>query len=280
MAQINVVSSGYFETVGVPMVRGRPFRETDEADAEPVVVINERMALDLFGSEDPIGRRISEQQFDGGWGAWGRIVGVAANTREYGLSLSGAHTIYIPAAQRTAGSAIVVATTGEAGPLARRVTEVVQSMNGDRPVDDVTTLTELRREDIAADRLNAALFTAFALLALAIAAIGVLGVLAFAVSQRTREFGVRMALGAEQRQVLAMVIREGVLLAAGALVVGVLAAVALSRFLAELLFEVSRTDPATYLGVGVILATVAVLASYVPAKRATEIDPMEALRSE
>ena len=280
MGQVNLVSESYFETVGVPMVRGRPFRVTDDADSEPVVIINERMAQDIFGAEDPIGGRISQQRFDGSWGPWSRIVGVAANTREYGLSLSGAHTLYLPSAQQGAGPAIIVATTGEAGPIARRVTEIVRGMQADRPVDNVTTLTELRREDIAADRLNAALFSAFALLALVIAAIGVLGVLAFAVSQRTREFGVRMALGAEQSQVLGMVLREGALLAAGALVVGVVAAVGLSRFLVELLFEVSATDPGTYAAVGAVLAVVALLASYVPARRATKVDPMQALRSE
>jgi putative ABC transport system permease protein len=280
MGQINIVSPDYFETVGVPMVRGRTFRDTDVADSESVVIINERMALDLFGNQDPINQRISQQQFDGAWADWSLIVGVAANTREYGLSLSGAHTIYSPAAQSSAGPAVVVATTGEAGPLSRRVTEIVQGMNADRPVDNITTLTDLRTEDIAAEKLNAMLFSTFAVLALLIAAIGVLGVLAFAVSQRTREFGVRMALGAEQRQVLGMVLREGMILAAGALFVGVLAAMGLSRFLVELLFEVSATDPATYASVGAILAMVAVLAAYVPAKRATRVDPMEALRSE
>ena len=280
MGQVNTVSPGYFDAVGVPLVRGRAFRTTDDADSEPVVIINERMALDLFGQEDPINRRLAQQQFNGAWGEWSRIVGVAANTREYGLSLGGAHTIYIPAAQNGPGPSIIVATSGEAGPVSRRVREPVQALDTDRPVDNVTTLTELRREDIAADRLNAVLFSAFAVLALLIAAIGVLGVLAFAVSQRPREFGVRMALGAEQRQVLGMVLREGVVLAVGALVVGALAAMSLSRVLVELLFEVSRTDPFTYAVVGVLLATVALIAAYVPAKRATQVDPMVALRSE
>lgn len=280
MAQTNNVSVGYFGAIGVPMVRGRSFTDLDVEDSEHVVIINERMALDLFGQDNPIGQRIAQQNFNGQWGEWARIVGVAANTREYGIALAGAHTLYVPAAQFGAGSAIIVATSGEAGPLARRVTELVQGVNPDRPVDNVTTLTDLRSEDIAADRLNAVLFSAFAVLALLIAAIGVLGVLAFAVSQRRREFGVRMALGAEQRQVLAMVLAEGAMLAAGALVLGVIAAASLSGFLVELLFEVSRTDPTTYATVGVILGAVAIAAAWFPAHRATQVDPMEALRSE
>lgn len=280
MGQTNSVSVDYFETVGVPIVRGRGFRATDTGDSESVVIINERMALDLFGEESPINRRIAQQQFNGQWGQWGRIIGVAANTREYGLSLSGAHTLYVPAEQFGAGSAIIVATTGDAGPVARRVTEVVQGLNADRPVDQIATLTDLRSEDIAADRLNAALFSTFALLALVIAAVGVLGVLAFTVTQRTREFGVRMALGAEQRQVLGMVLGEGALLAVGAMVLGVVASASLSGFLVELLFEVSATDPRTYAIVGAVLTGVAILAAYLPARRATRVDPMEALRSE
>lgn len=160
------------------------------------------------------------------------------------------------------------------------MSEIVGGLDADRPVDNVTTLSDLRAENIAPERLNATLFAAFAGLALVIAAIGVLGVLAFTVSQRTREFGVRMALGAERGRVLAMVLREGALLAGGALVVGTVAAATLSRFLVGLLYEVEATDPATYAGVGVILATVALIAAYVPARRATMVDPMEALRSE
>jgi putative ABC transport system permease protein len=280
MGQINRVSPQYFQTVGIPMSKGRAFVSTDVADTEPVAILNERMALDLFGSEDPLDRRIALQQFNGSWGAWHRIVGVAADTREYGLAVGGAHTLYLPSAQGFAGQAMIVATTGDAGPLAQRVRELVQGMDADRPVDNVTTLTDLRADDIAPERLNAALFSSFAVLALLIAAIGVLGVLAFTVSQRTREFGVRMALGAEQGQVLTMVLREGVVLAVGALVVGAGAAFLLSGFLGELLFEVSGTDPATYAGVGAVLAVVAVTAAYVPARRATRVDPMEALRSE
>jgi len=280
MGQVNVVSPDYFQTLGVALVRGRPFSTTDNRDSERVAIINERLARDLFGEEDPLNRRIAQQQFDGSWGEWFRIVGVAGDTREYGLSVEGAHTIYRAALQGATGPALIVRTTGDAGPVARRVAEVVRGMDADRPVDAVSTLADLRADDIAPERLNAALFTSFALLALLIAAIGVLGVLAFTVSQRTREFGVRLALGARREQVLGMVLVEGAALAVAALVVGMLAASALSRFLTDLLFGVTGTDLATYLIVAATLALVAVLAAYVPARRATRVDPMEALRAE
>ncbi|MSR21508.1 MAG: ABC transporter permease [Gemmatimonadetes bacterium] len=280
MGQVNAVSPEYFSTVGIPIVNGRGFTLADDRTSECVIIVNESMARDLFGTEDPINRRLAQQQFDGAWGEWLRIAGIAGDTREYGLSVVGAHTIYRPAQQAGAGSALIVRTTGAAGPVARRVTEIVRGMDGDRPVDNVNTLADLRSDDVAPERLNAVLFSSFAVLALLIAAIGVLGVLAFTVSQRTREFGVRMALGARQSQVLGMVLKEGVLLALAALVGGVLAAVVLSRFLTDFLFGVTPTDPTTYLAVGAVLAAVAVLAAYVPARRATRIDPMEALRAE
>ncbi len=280
MGQVNAVSPDYFQTVGIPVTNGRGFTMADDRTSEAVVIVNESMARDLFGASDPINQRLAQQQFDGSWGNWLRIVGIAADTREYGLSVAGAHTIYRPAQQAGAGAALIVRTTGAAGPLARRVTEIVRSMDADRPVDNVNTLADLRADDVAPERLNAALFSSFAVLALLIAAIGVLGVLAFTVSQRTREFGVRMALGAQRTQVLHMVLKEGVALALVALVGGVLAATLLSRFLVDLLFGVTPTDPMTYVIVGVVLAAVAVLAAWVPARRATRVDPMEALRAE
>lgn len=280
MLAVNAVSPGYFETVGVPILRGRGFEGTDRAESDTVVVINERMAKDVFGAEDPLNRRIALQQFNGTWGGWMRIVGVAADTREYGLALSGVHTLYRAAAQFFPGSAILVRTSGAVAPLARHVTAVVHGQDPDRPVDNVHTLEDLRADDIAPQRLNATLFGAFAFLALVIAAVGVLGVLAFTVSQRTREFGVRMALGARRGQVLGMVLREGVLMAVTSLAVGGVAAALLSRFIASLLFGVRATDPMTYAAVGVLLGLVAVTAAYLPARRATKVDPLEALRSE
>jgi predicted permease len=280
MSQLNAVSPLYFQTVGVDVVRGRAFLPSDDSTSEAVAIINQRMAVDLFGGSDPIGQRIARQNFDGSWSDWVRVAGVAADTREYGLALAGAHTVYQPAAQSFAGQSLLVRTAGDVGSLYARVREVVTSLDADRPVDNVATLESLRANDIAQERLNATLFSAFALLALLIAAVGVLGVLAFTVSQRTQEFGVRMALGAQQGQVLAGVLREGMVMTVAALAVGVVAAFWVSRFLSGFLFGVEPTDGATYAAVAGLLAAVALLASYVPARRATRVDPMQALRSD
>jgi ABC-type antimicrobial peptide transport system permease subunit len=162
----------------------------------------------------------------------------------------------------------------------RNVRGVIRELDPDRPIDNVVTLESLRFEDLAPPRLNATLFTTFAALALAIAAVGVLGVLAFSVSQRTQEFGVRMALGARSGQVLAMVLAEGGRMIAVSLVLGVITSIALARFLQSLLFDVTTTDPLIYMVVGTVLSIVAFVAAYVPARRATIVDPLEALRAE
>jgi len=280
MAMVNTVSPTYFLTLGVPLLRGRTFAPTDDTTSVAVAIVNERMAKDLFGAEDPLGRRIAQKQFNGQWGPWLEVVGIAADTRDRGLSQAGVHVLYRPSGQFFPGSDIIVRTAGDAGPVARAVADAVHRLDPDRPVDQVATLEDLRGEDMAPERLNATLFGAFALLALLIASVGVLAVLAFTVSQRTQELGVRMALGARREQVLAMILREGAVMAAGALLVGVVAAVFLSRFLVGLLFQVEPVDPATYAGVAVTLGAVALLAAWVPARRATRVDPMEALRSQ
>lgn len=280
MAVVNTVSPTYFMTLGIPLLRGRTFEPMDDTTSVPVAILNERMAKDLFGSEDPLGRRIAQQQFNGGWGPWLTVVGIAADTRDQGLAQAGVHVLYRPSGQSFPGSSFIVRTAGDVGSLPAAVAEAVRSLDPDRPVDQVATLAALRSEDMAPERLNATLFSAFALLALVIASVGVLAVLAFTVSQRTREFGVRMALGAQEGQVMGMVLREGAIMAGGALALGVVAALFLSRFLTGLLFQVEAVDPMTYAGVAGMLGGVALLAAYLPARRATRVDPMEALRSE
>jgi putative ABC transport system permease protein len=275
------VSPGYFETVGMSIVRGRPFERSDhDANSEPAAVINEALARYLFGGDDPVGKRFAQQQFNGQWGPWIRVVGVARNTRELGLARLETHLIYRPSGQSFPGQSVLIRATGDPTSAVQHVTGLVRELDRERPVENVTTLEKLRSEDLAPPRLNATLFAAFGGLALVIAAVGVFGVLAFAVSQRTREFGLRMALGAREMQVLGMVLREGGIMAAIALALGAGGALLLSNFLRGLLFQVTSEDPATYVGVGALLLSVALLAAYLPARRATRADPAEALRAE
>ena len=291
----NTVSPGYFRTVGATLLRGRSFSRDDTPEADSVVIVNESFSRAYFGSEDPVGRRIRWQNTRGAWQPWQRVVGVVANTRDAGIAQADVHVIYqatSQAARRRSGIAgvtggggfpsqtMLVRTTGETGPLVRQITEIIHETDPERPVDNVITLDELRREDIAPQRLNATLFSAFAILALVVAGVGVMGVLAFSVTQRTKEFGVRLALGAEEGQVLRMVMGEGGRLVLGALVLGGVASVLLSRFLSGLLFEIEPTDPLTFVAVGMVLAAVALLAAFVPARRATRVDPIDALRAE
>ncbi len=291
----NTVSSDYFRTVGATLLRGRSFDRDDAPEADSVVIVNESLASAYFGSENPVGRRLRWQNARGTWQPWQRVVGVVANTRDAGIAQAGIHVIYQATSQavlRRGGIAgvtggggfpantMLVRTTGQIGPVVRQLTDVIHETDPERPVDNAITLDELMREDIAPQRLNATLFSTFAILALLVAAVGVLGVLAFSVTQRTREFGVRLALGAEEGQVLRMVMGEGVRLVLSALLIGGVASIGLSRLLSGLLFEIEPTDPVTFVSVGAVLAAVALLAAFVPARRATRVDPIDALRVE
>ena len=291
----NTVSPDYFRTVGATLLRGRSFNRDDAPEADSVVIINESLSRAYFGSEDPVGRRIRWQNSRGAWQSWQRVVGVVADTRDAGIARAEIHVIYQATAQavrRGGGIAgvtggggfpahtLLVRTTGQTGPLVRQVTDIIHETDPERPVDNVITLDELLREDIAPQRLNATLFSTFAILALVVAGVGVLGVLAFSVTQRNKEFGIRLALGAEEGQVLRMVLGEGARLVFGALLLGGVASIMLSQFLSGLLFEIEPTDPVTFLAVGAVLAAVALLAAFVPARRATRVDPIDALRAE
>jgi putative ABC transport system permease protein len=274
------VTPDYFNAVGIPVTRGRPFQDSDNANGEPVAIVNEALARRLFGADDPINQRIALQQFNNQWGPWLRIVGVAGDTREYGLDKAETHTLYVPTRQTFPGQSVVLRIAGDPTPALQHLRDVVRELDAARPVDNINTLESLRFEDLAPPRLNATLFGAFAILALVIAAVGVFGVLAFNVSQRTREFGVRMALGARQDQVLGMVLREGGILAAIALVVGGIGASLLSSFLRGILYDVDSADPITFAVVGTVLVGVALVAAWLPARRATRVDPADSLRAE
>lgn len=275
-----VVSGSYFETVGTKLKSGRTFAATDVTGAPPVAILSESMARYYFKDQDPVGRRISWKLFNGNWSPPAEVIGVAADSRADGIEQGPLHTMYQPDSQVNAQSTLLVRTVGSPDKLAPHIVETIRGLDPNRPIDHVQTLEEIRDETIAPQRLNATLIGLFSLLALAIATVGVAGVLAFSVSQRTNELGIRLALGAERNTILWMILREGCVMAAIGLVIGGLAAIPLSRMISGLLFQVQPIDPPTIALSAGLLVVVALAAAWVPARRATAVDPMIALRGE
>jgi putative ABC transport system permease protein len=238
------------------------------------------MAKYYLKDVNPVGRHISWQGLNGAWTTPAEIVGVAADTRADGLTSAPLQTLYqLDTQSPFAPTTILVRSAGAFDRLAPRLVEMIRQLDPDRPIDHVQTLEEIRDETIAPERLNATLVDLFALLALAIATVGVAGVLGFSVSQRTNELGIRLALGAHRRSILVMILGEGVAMAIVGLVVGGLAAIPLSRLLAGLLYGVEPADPATMAAAAVLLLSVAIVAAWIPARAATAVDPLTALRS-
>lgn len=281
-ANFRSVSTDYFAAVGTPLLMGRAFRPTDHADAAPVVVINQSMADAFFPGQNPIGRRVrwtdEQTRFIGVDSGWRTIVGVAADTRDFALDQPPTNVVYQPMAQEVWPASLLIRASTPPGGLARSVVSIIRDLDPQQPVENIQTLDEIRAGASAPARLNATLVGSFAILALLIAAVGITGVLAFSVNQRTHEIGVRLALGADERLVRAMVVKEGLALMTAGLAIGGVAAIGLSRFLSGLLFEVQATDPVTFVAVGLVLAVSAVVASWAPAHRASRLEPVAALR--
>ena len=275
-----IVTPDYFQTIGTPMVAGRAFNSSDNTETGRVAIINKSMADFYFPQQDPIGRQVKRQLTTDRWTAEFTIIGVVGDTKAAGLDRDAVHAFYEASTQTFSPATLLVRTEGDPRSLAGHVIEEVRGLDADRPIVNVQTLADLRSDNMAPQRLNAMLFGIFSLLALVIATVGIAGVLGFSVSQRTNEFGIRMTLGANRDRVMWMVLREGVLLAASALAIGGVGALLLSKFLSGLLFEVQPTDPVTFVGVAVLLAAVAVAASLAPARNATSVDPIVALKSE
>jgi len=277
----NSVSPGYFEILRIPLLTGRYFDRGDVEGGVPVIILNASMARAHFGDADPVGRRIMIEP-DGLTvfsRRWYEVVGVVADAREHGLGVEGMHTYYRPAAQNQWGPAVVASYQGDASGVAQHIEDVLHRMQPNRAVQEAQTLTSLVLRDRAPARLNAILFGGFAALALLIAALGVLATLAFSVGQRVREFGIRMAVGADRASVLRNVLGEGVLLVTGALIIGGAMSLLLGRFLEGLLYQVDPVDPVAMLSAAVVLGVVALVAALLPALRATRIQPTEALRA-
>jgi putative ABC transport system permease protein len=243
------------------------------------------MARYYFKTGNPIGRRISWKLVNGingavSWTPPAEIVGIAADSRADGIDQAPMHTMFQSDTQFSPQSTLLVRTAGSPDRLTPRVVETIRALDPNRPIDHVQTLEEIRDETIAPQRLNATLIGLFAALALAIATVGVAGVLAFSVSQRTNELGIRLALGAERGTILRMILGEGAVMALAGLAIGGAAAVPLSGLLNGLLFGVEPVDPPTIALSAVLLVVVALVAAWLPARRATAVDPITALRGE
>jgi putative ABC transport system permease protein len=278
--QTNVASAGYFELIGARLVRGRTFTEQDHDRAAPVAIVTESMANRYWPGEDPIGRRV---HFGGAQAKspWMTVVGVVNDIRTGKLEEPARPTLFRPLRQASSLSlSIVMKSKGDPRTLGAALAREVRNADADQPTYGVRPLTELVSTSIAARRFTTQLLFGFAVLALILAAIGIYGVMAFLVGQRTREIGIRMALGARPESVVALVLGHALALAAGGVVFGGLAALLMGRLLAQMLYEVRPTDPLTYVAIAIVLAGTAAVAAWWPARRAAAVDPMVALRAE
>ncbi|MET0650608.1 MAG: ABC transporter permease [Pyrinomonadaceae bacterium] len=270
------VSPGYFRAVGVPLLRGRMFAESDDANAPPVSIVNEAAARHRWGAEDPVGKRVS---FDNGQ-TWVTIVGVVGNVRQYGLDKEPADEIYGPVAQLAFGSFLVVKTKGDPLAASKSLRDAVHEVDSETAIDQVRTLQQVLDDSVASPRLTAWLLGLFAIVALVITAAGISGVMALAVTQRTREIGIRLALGASRTRIVTMIMRQGMTLVLVGLALGVAGALALNGLIASLLYATPAVDPLTFAAVSCLLTLVAGAACLIPSLRATAIDPLLALRRE
>ncbi len=272
---LRIASPDYFSTLGIPILRGRAFTADDLAGTHPVALVNQTLARRYWADGNPIGQRIS---IDGGEN-WRTVVGVVGDVKQYGLDQEVAHEVYRPLLQYTMlRGTLVIRTTAAKPGMEKTVRQIIRGVDPEQPVYGFRTLEEVRAESIAPKRLTAVLLGSFAGLALAIAAAGIAGVLAFSVSQRTHEIGIRMALGASRGRVLRMVLGQAAPLILLGLALGLAGALGVTHLLSGLLFGVEPTDPTTFLAVSLLLVSVAAAASLVPARRATEVHPMAALR--
>jgi putative ABC transport system permease protein len=270
------VSPDYFKALGIPLKEGRLLAETDNEKGPIVVVINEAMKRQLWPNENPIGKRISN---DGGE-HWGTIVGTVGDVREFGLDHPPVPEIYAPQKLNLSPGVLIVRTAVDPRSMAKALTRAVHDVDSQMAVSHILSLEEARYESMASPRVTASLLGIFAGLALVIATAGIGGIMALMVSQRVREIGIRIALGARPSSILQMVLGQGMLLAVLGIGIGIAGAVALTGLVKSLLFEVPPTDVLTFSGVGLTLLAAAALASYLPARRAAAVDPNEALRAE
>jgi predicted permease len=275
MAGVNVVGPGYFQTVGMPVRAGRGFSPADRTGSQPVVVINETLARLLWPGAPAVGKRLRLGDDE----ALLEVVGVAADARYAGLREPPAPYAYRPVLQSYSPMMMLhVRTSGDPEPLLQKVRREVQVLDPGLPLLEPRTITQVRNQSLWAPRMGAGLLSTFGLLALLLAALGIYGVVAYSIGQREREIGIRMALGAGRREVLGLVLRQGLRPVAAGVVLGLAAALAASRTISSLLFGIGAADPLALAGAAALLVVVALAAIYAPARRASGLDPVTALR--
>ncbi len=284
-AEYRTASPEYFRAAGIPVLRGREFTSTDIEGSALVVILNETLSRRLFGDRDPIGQRVAWTgdvlRFIPVTGDWRTVVGVVGDTRDGGLDVDPRPVMFQPFAQEVVfAGGLVIRAEQDASALGAAATRLVRSIAPRDPIENVLTLSEIKGQSVAPRRLNAALIGAFGLLAVLIAAVGIAGVLAFSVSARTLEIGIRMSLGADRNRVQGMVIREGGTLLGIGLVLGIAGALFATRILRGLLFGVAPHDPVTLILVAVVMVTVGLVACWLPALRAARVDPAMVMRGQ
>ena len=277
MTELNDIAPNFFETLRIPLLRGREFTDADRKDTKLVAIINEAMARQFWPNENAVGKRF---HFFGDIDLR-EVVGVARNTVVNAIGEEPQPLAYLPLTQDFAPAVTLqVRTSSRPEAVIATVRSQVQSLDTNLALTNVNTIGELIDQGLWAPRMGAALLSVFGGLALFLAVVGVYGVLSYSVNQQTREIGVRMAMGAQSGRILRLVVGQGMRLAAAGLTAGILIAFAATRVLSSLLFGVRAHDPLIFGGVSVVLASAAILACYIPARRATRVDPIIALRYE
>jgi len=275
------VSPNYFRAMSVPMVQGRAFTEQDKQGAPGVMIVNQELAHRVFPGENPVGKRISFGSPDPSQVIWWEIVGVAANVRSLELKEEPTPEFYFSSLQNPfEGMSLVIRSSVEPSGLSAAVRQIVAEVDKSVPVSNVQTMEHIVSESITQPRFNLFLLGLFGTVAMLLSAAGIYGVTAYTVTQRTHELGIRLALGAQVGDLLKMILGQGMAVIGVGLVLGLASAFALMRLLRSLLFGVGENDPLTFVAITLVLLLVALLACYIPARRATKVDPLAALRYE
>jgi putative ABC transport system permease protein len=276
---VRVADSGYFKTMGIPLLRGRSFTDAEDAEVRPVILVSDSFARKHFPGEDPLGKRI--KVFMSEDPAWTEIIGVVGDVRYDNLTAEAESFVYYPHPGLTYPfMTLVIRTSGDPAEMAPAVRREIAAIDADQPVSDVRTMTQVMADTVSRARFNTLLLGIFAGLATLLAAVGIFGVMNYSVQLRTREIGLRMALGAQPGRMLMLVLRQGLVLTLIGIGVGLVGALALSRVMSGLLYGVTASDPATFAVIVVVLAVVSLVACYIPARRATRVDPLIALKYE